>query len=219
MSDQDKLQLIYENTVEGKLLSEMSYGVSDDAGSMSTAELVDFIKEEEKTGTNTVSFTFVLKAYERKKQNPFLPMYKVSQVSTILGPDYGAGVNRDRKKVGLEPDYVPQAMKGKEHVTRTIIKNQSTGALMMAIQPTHTKSPTYIGTDPDTGKLRILDRVEWRPFIRETKPYIGPSGVERNFKTYGINGVIGFTANGSDTMIDDVDPLKQEVWDLVKDTL
>jgi len=195
---------------------EMAFGMDTFADSITQEQLVEKIREADKTGATPISITAVTIPQQKKGGNIFLPIYKVSQINGMINADYERSVNRQREREGQEGGFKRGTGWG-EHETPSLVRGKN--GLSIAIQPTQRsgtskkRTPIYVGTQG--GNFKVLTPDEWSPFVYTQKPEdtATSQGVNKPviYRRVLVSNIAGITIGGKEYAIEDLDPLKQEV--------
>jgi hypothetical protein len=212
--DTEKLGILYES-----IIVEMAYGLGPSAQSVTHDQLLDVIAAAEMDGTTTVGLTIIsTPSNQRKRNNPYLPIHKMSQSNGLLGPDYPGSVNNQREREGKVGDFKAGPGWG-ERVSRSIIKGPN--GINIAIQPTEMikpPAPTYIGTEG--ANLRVLTPEEWGPFVPQyNRKYAQASqGVEKDVMMIkpALKNIVGATIQGTEYVVSDINPIQQEILQMAR---
>lgn len=205
----DELQIIYEQQV-----NEMSYGVGQAAQRVPIQQVVSEIKAVEKTGTVPISVTVVGKYKPKKRSNPGVDVYKVSQVNGMIDADYERSVNRQREREGSAQDF-KRRESWHQYVSPAFrAKKTDPSSLYLAIQPTpgmRGKSK-YVAVDPNSGTVEVIDDItamEWAYIQQSSSKKVAQSqGLQRGveYRLFSLNNIAGVTIKGKELMVDNLTP-------------
>lgn len=201
---------------------EMAYGLSGSGEDLTTQELMDHIiaLDKMKRGAMNVSFTAITVPQYRKTGFPYSNLYKVKQVQGQIGDDYGAGVQRIRDREGVEGDFKPLPSSAvKEYLSPSVgISFQNNPVLIYT--PKLVSNPSYFFTRLSNGTIEELDKNEVKPFLRDYKPSERQGTDDKKHRiNYKFDGIAGMKIEGKDYKVIDNEPLKQEIFDMVRERL
>jgi hypothetical protein len=215
--DNSILENIYLN-----VLKEMAFGLSGSGESLTIKELIDYIinLNNDKRGTMNISFTSIIIPKFRKTNFPYKNLYKVKQVQGQIGTDYEKSVNRQREKEGVEGEFKAEPSRViKERISQSVgITFQNNYVLIY--RPKLITEPSYFFVEDQNGEVKEVPKKEIETFLPSYKPSERQE-VEKtiDYLTYKFDNIIGMKIDGKDHTILDVDPIKKQIYEMVKDRL
>lgn len=200
-----------------KFLQEMAFGLGSGGESMTIQEIMDFIIEKETKGGNRIipiSFTSVTIPKYRKTGFPFASLYKITQTVAEL-TDYEKKVNRELVKQGGEGNFEAQSSSVvAERLSRSVGISKRGLPLLMFDQTQIEKSTSLFVVRENSGELHYIEK-------EEAKSYLSPSSgySPLQWRTYGIDKLVGLRVDGREIVNSDIDSDKMEVFNFVRDRL
>jgi hypothetical protein len=202
---------------EQKILTEMAYGFSTTAKTISQSEMVDLIKGITETDA-PIKFTSITDATHVKsaKRNTIGTVYKISQVEGLLNSDYAA--RKQEKMSQTTPGAVYQAGQTYgTHITGSVVEHN--GKMYIQVLPEKSEKPRFV-VKSNIGKYSEEDKTVVAPVIAPSKPSTSDEVVIRR---YGAGSIVAVEVSGQSYVIDldPNDPLaadRKEALDIVNGT-
>lgn len=219
MKNRDTLVLesLYERIIN-KPLNEMAFGLGSGGVSMSIKDIMDLIIEKDGEGGNRVipiSFTSVTVPKVRKTGFPYASLYKITQTVAEL-TDYEKAVNRDLQKQGAEGDFKAQSSSVVgERLSRSVGISKRGLPLLMLNQTQIEKSTSLFVVREQSGELHYIDKEEAKAYLVGS----APSATAVQWRTYGIDKLVGLRVDGKEIVNSEIDSDKVQVFDFVRDRL
>lgn len=200
-----------------QILTEMAFGLGAGGVNMSIKEIMDLIVEKDQEGGNRIipiSFTSVTIPKVRKTGFPFVNLYKVTQTVSEL-TEYEKTVNRELEKQGAEGDFKAQASNVVgERLSRSVAISKRGLPLLMFNQTQIKQSTSLFVARESSGELHYVDKEEAKTYLIGSAP-----STPLQWRTYGIDKLVGLRIDGKEIVNSEIDSDKLEVFEFVKDKL
>lgn len=209
-------------------LLEMAYGLGPNSQSISQGQLVSVLLAMDKKGATPFSITQITKQATRKAPYPKFKMSglkdgntyfaKVAQVNGMTETDYEGNVNTQRMKEELPADFKAEKGWG-EHLTKSVVELEGRLYLMyrpLASRPSFT--PVYVAAkDESANEFEIVSSMEVDKYKAPT-PEFTKQGVQDKIeiRKISIDGIAAIKIGGEEYVINDLDPMRKAIFDLVQ---
>lgn len=201
-------------------IMEMAFGLGSGTSitqDQFTQKVIDF--DNSKAGTRPISFTSVTNPVYRKTGFPYKALYKVGQTNGILGFDYQANVNAQREREGKPADFLVQPSKTIKEWLSFSIGITHKGLKVLRYRPMSSSSSYFVVVNQDDS----LAEISKEEAVKFLTPVAVPAnqGVENtiDYRTYGFDKIVAVSFLKEENTISDADPVRLQVFNLVKDKL
>ena len=200
---------------EKQILSEMAYGFSNAAKSITQAELVEKIKALTETDTPVKMTSITDATYVKSaKRNTLGTVYKVSQVSGLLNSDYAA---RKQQKMDVTAPGT-QYQSGKTygtHASGSVVEHN--GKHYIQVLPERAESPRFVVKN-NIGQFKEEDKAVVAPVLAPDKAFGTAPADEVIIRRYGVGSIVAVEVAGENYTVSDVDADRKAVLDIVNNT-
>lgn len=212
MNREKELELLYEQQV-----NEMTYGLGMGATAVPLQTVINRIKAVENTGSIPISVTVVGWYKPKKRANPGVDVYKVSQMNGMIDADYEKSVNRQREREGKVADFERRPSKY-DYVSPAFRSLKSDPSkIYLAIQPTPGMKgkSQYVAVDQTSGNTQVISldqAMEWAYVTKYNPQATAQSqGLEkqREYRIIKLENIAGVTIKGDELMVDTLTPGQQ----------
>jgi hypothetical protein len=207
------------NTTVETMLAEMAFGL----GSNIPVTIDQFVGEvinfnNAKKGTTPISFTSVTNPQYRKTGCAYKKIYKVGQTNGMIGFDYESNVNAQREREGKAADFVKQQMSNVKEWLSDSVGITNTGLRVIAYRPLTSLPAQWVAED-HLGRLVVCEPEEITPLLYT--PSGTGQGVDKTveYRLYGTDKIVAASLLKKEYLITDVDPVRKDVFELVKHRL
>lgn len=200
---------------EKTILSEMAYGYSAAATSVTQAELIEKIKaivdkDVEIKMTSITDATYV----KSPKRNTLGTVYKVSQTGGLLNSDYAARKQEKLDQTAPGTTYTPGKTYG-THVTGSVVEHNGKWYIQVLPQAPFEK-PRFVVKN-NIGQFKEEPKATVEPVLAPAKPG-GAGADEVVIRRYGIGSIVALEVNNQSFVVSDVDADRKAVLDIVNST-
>jgi len=201
------------------VMKEMAFGLGNNTP-VTIQEFVDKVIDfnNQRGGTMPISFTSVTNPQYRKTGCPFKRIWKVGQTNGMIGTDYEKNVNAQREREGKTADFVKQQFSNVKEWLSDSVGITTTGLRVIAYRPINTSPANWVVEDA-LGHKRQVPESEIKPFLSGSRSSNQGVDKEVQYRLYGTDKIVAATFMKQEYIIEDIDPVREAVFEIVKDSL
>lgn len=192
-------------TVKRQVFSEMAYGASPQAATITKQELLQKIRDL--TEPTSIRFTAVTNATYKKK-NPLGTIYKVSMVESEINVNYAKEKEGKMQEQDPAAVYVPGKTYG-THETSTIVNHNDKAYIQ--VKPLKAESPRFV-VKTNIGTYEIKQKAEVQEYLSPPRPD-GPTDVV--IRRYQLDSIVAIEIGDDEFKVSDVENDRKSVLDTI----
>lgn len=199
-----------------------SFGFGPVSKPITKKELIDLIVSYTKKGNTFLSVTQITQFKNKTRNVPFdefaltgisnpkTAIAKIGQVNGQINTNYEKAVNKEREKVGLSTDFVPQETWG-EHITEAVIElNGNYYIQYYPLSVSKEFTPKFIVSKD--GSFVEISKEEASQYKKEYVQPIDQPKVE--VRRLSIDSIVGIAIGGEQYHVTDIDPSRDAIKQL-----
>lgn len=164
---------------------------------ITSAQLLQILSEIK--GNTFISFESFTKPAQRKTDNPYDEILKLSEVNASTGFNYEANVQRQQIREGLEADFKAQERKWGRNVNNVVVEKETKDGMKYYIRCRVLKTlkdPVYYGRKGNI--LTEVKKEDIKPWLQETHRAMSQNTeVEIVYRDYMFSSIRTLRINGN----------------------